>query len=75
MESKLIKIGGLWINKSKDGKTTYLSGNFGFAKILVFKNDKRNDKDPDYSMMIAEKPKPEPEENGNRQAPDDDVPF
>jgi hypothetical protein len=54
MDSKIINITGLWINKSKDG-AQYLSGNLGMAKVLVFKNKNKrpNSKDPDYNVCMA----------------------
>lgn len=55
MDNNLIRIGGLWINKTKDN-VQYLSGNWGSSiKILVFKNkNKRSDsKDPDYQIFLA----------------------
>jgi hypothetical protein len=56
MENKnLIKVGGLWINKSKEN-VQYLSGNWGpGVRLLVFKNShKRPDsKDPDYNLFLA----------------------
>lgn len=55
MENNLIRIGGLWINKSKDGNQ-YLSGNLGATvKVLIFKNkNKRPDSnDPDYTAFLA----------------------
>ena len=72
MDSKPIRLGGLWLNTSKSG-IKYMSGSFGFAQILVFKNDnKQKDNDPDYTICIAEKPQ---KENGRKQDDDDDVPF
>jgi len=62
MSDELIKLGGLWINK-KQGKEDFLAGNFGMARILVFKNSFKalGSNEPDYVMYIAsQKPKPEP---------------
>jgi hypothetical protein len=51
MES--IKVGALWLQKDKNGKT-YMSGNVGETKIVVFKNNyKKEDKHQDY--LIYEK--------------------
>lgn len=49
-----IKLGGLWLNKTRDGKE-YLSGNInGNVKILIFKNDYRSeDKHPTHVMYLA----------------------
>ena len=43
-------IGALWLQKSKDGKS-YLSGNIQGQKVVVFKNEHKNeDKHPDYRV-------------------------
>ena len=51
-----VKIGGLWVNKTKQGKT-YLSGTLGYdAMIEVWPNVKREGtKDPDYTINIVQK--------------------
>lgn len=50
---QMISIGGLWVNKSKDGNT-YLAGYFNGARLLIFKNNfKEQEKQPDYVMYIA----------------------
>ena len=60
-KTPLIKIGGVWENKTKAGDT-YLAGTFGFAKVLIFANKyKETDKHPDYNVYITAKPKPEEE--------------
>lgn len=52
--SELVKLGGLWRNQTKDGKT-YLSGNFGGAKVLIFPNGfKTEDNQPDYTLSITQ---------------------
>ena len=51
----MMKLTGLWKSKTKDGKT-YLSGNLGNIKVLVFTNDyKKKDSDPDYNLFFAPK--------------------
>jgi len=51
--SDKVRIGGLWLNTTRDGKT-YMAGNLGQARLLVYKNDyKRGENDPDYVMYIA----------------------
>jgi hypothetical protein len=49
-----IKLGGLWLNKTRDGKE-YLSGNLnGNVKILIFKNDYRTaENQPTHVMYLA----------------------
>lgn len=52
----MIEISGLWLNESKDGKTKYLVGYMGSAKILIFKNNyKKEDKHPDWIMYVDAK--------------------
>jgi hypothetical protein len=65
-------LGGLWLNKSKAGKT-YMSGRLGTGgKVMVFKNPhKRKDSDPDYYLMLGEWERGE----GGRKSQDDDDPF
>jgi len=54
----MINATGLWLNKTKDGKS-YMSGTMGGVKVLIFKNEKKTeDKHPDYQLCFAEnKPK------------------
>jgi len=63
--SDKVRIGGLWLNQTKDGRS-YMAGNFGQGRILVYKNDyKRGENDPDYVMYIAarqQQSEPEAEE-------------
>lgn len=55
MQSDLVNMGGLWKNVSASG-TEYLSGSFGNAKMMVFKNDKKdNENAPDYRVCFANK--------------------
>lgn len=84
--SDLINLGALWLNE-KDGKK-YMSGYLGDARLLVFKNDhKDNDKAPDYRVLIGKGKKQQEYEagkagdgnqggsRGGRQDGGDDVPF
>ena len=64
----MLKIAGLYKNKSKAGQT-YLSGKFSSgsgARLLVLPNpDKKapDDKLPDFAVyLVEEKPKPQPTE-------------
>ena len=61
--SDLIKVGGLWKNKDKNGYD-YFSGNFTYGtKLLVMTNSyKDKENDPDYMVYIAQKEKKESEE-------------
>ena len=60
--SDLIKVGGLWKNKDKNGND-YFSGNFTYGtKLLVMTNSyKDKDNAPDYMVYIAQKDKKESE--------------
>lgn len=53
----LKKIGGLWQRASKQNKQ-YLAGSIdlgalGESKIMVFKNEKKKDKQPDYTISLV----------------------
>jgi len=52
----MIKISGLWVNQDKNGHM-YMSGYFGEAKIIIYKNKYKTDenKQPDYNLFVAEK--------------------
>ena len=53
-KSEMVRLGGLWKNETKDGKT-YLSGTFGGARLMIFPNGfKEKDNDPDYVVTIAQ---------------------
>ena len=58
-----VKIGGLWKKESKDG-TVFYQGNLSYSSnILIFKNKfKRNERDPDLLLYIAQKLKKEKKE-------------
>ena len=50
-----IKATGLWLNKTKDGKT-YFSGTMGQMNVQIFPNDfKTKDNHPDLQMYFVEK--------------------
>lgn len=79
MADTKVKLGSLWSNESKNG-ATYLSGNLGDAKILVFPNSfKKEPKHPDFIVYIASRekkaadaePTPEPSDYTERG----DIPF
>ena len=61
--SALIKIGGLWQNKDKNGND-YFSGGFTYGtKLLVMSNTfKDKDNEPDFIVYVGKKDKPEAEE-------------
>lgn len=66
--SDLVRLTGLWVNESKDGKK-YMAGNLGMARVMVFKNDhKEKDSDPDYVLLLGAKE--------NRDQPqEEEIPF
>jgi hypothetical protein len=51
-EEKKKAIGGLWLNEGKNGKK-YMSGSVNGQKIIIFKNDfkQEGDKSPDYKIF------------------------
>lgn len=52
----LIDLCGLWKKEGKKGP--YLSGVIGGVYINVFQNtNKKNDKEPDYRVCLAQRPK------------------
>lgn len=74
MDNNMIKLTGLWINKSGGGET-YMGGNLGASRLLMFKNSykKPDNKEPDYILYIAPAAK---QENSKPQAQaDNDIPF
>lgn len=57
--SKMLQLGGLWINESKKGEK-YMVGYLGNLRLLVFKNQyKEEEKHPDYIMYVDEKDREE----------------
>ena len=72
-ESNMIPIGGLWASTAASG-VKYLSGSLGFAKILIFRNERKEpgSNAPDYTMYIA--PAKKREATTEQEGPDG-VPF
>jgi len=59
----LVKATGLWTGKDKNGNPT-LSGNLGGARVLIFKNNyKEEEKHPDYIMYFGQNEKKKDEPN------------
>ena len=53
-QSTMLRVGGLWRNQSKDGKT-YLAGSVGGLRVFVFENKfKDGENDPDYILSVAQ---------------------
>ena len=56
----MLEIAAVWENIDKNGKK-YFSGNLGNSKLLILQNKykKEGSKEPDYRVVICEKPKKE----------------
>ncbi|MGV8123965.1 MAG: hypothetical protein AB2L14_29800 [Candidatus Xenobiia bacterium LiM19] len=79
MSKQWLKLGGLYLNTSKDGRK-YFAGYLGNCKICIFKNeDKQGEKDYDYNMMLTERPPKKSDNGSGEQAParqqEEEVPF
>ena len=51
------KIGALWSKKTSEGKeyfTGVISDLRGEIQIVVFRNDKKNENQPDYDILLSE---------------------
>ncbi len=73
------KIGALWLRQTQDG-IKYFSGVIqdlsGDINIAVFRNDKKEkDNQPDYNIVLSEKPKPTPQPQPEGGPGPDDIPF
>ena len=82
-ESKLVALGGLWESTDKSG-SPYFSGRLGMAKILIFRNRKKeSEKQPDYMIYVApwedrggeNRGKSAPREADPAAPQDDELPF
>jgi len=65
MEDKtMIKMGGLWENKDKNGDI-YYSGSLGNGRVMIFKNKyKEKENQPAYNLFIAENKKEDSDSKG-----------
>jgi len=75
-KDNMVFLGGLWANRDKNGQI-YFSGYLGSAKLLIFRNKNKTDKQPDYYMQLVNKPR-----DNETVSPDDlekelgdDIPF
>jgi hypothetical protein len=51
-DHELLKLTGLW--KGKTDKGTFLAGKLGVARLLIFKNNrKQKDNEPDYIAYLG----------------------
>lgn len=76
--NNLVRLGGLWLNKTASGKQ-YMAGNLGpGAKLLVFRNERKtNAGQPDYILYVTAK-QPDNAQASTQQAQpelDEDIPF
>ena len=74
------RIGVLWVKQSKDKvryhKGTLDLGALGNVEIAIFPNkDRKNDKAPDYYIVLSEPAQAKPEEKVPAEDPEDDPPF
>jgi len=73
------RVGALWANKAKESGKSYLAGYidlgiFGQAKVVIFKNDKKEkENQPDYNVVLSE-PK-EVADYDDSMADDSELPF
>lgn len=76
-KNKQNDIGALWLRKSKDGKTTYLTGVINGIPVVVFKNTFKTEEKHPYFRVYKQEPKPPTgKDNKTKSAADDtDVPF
>lgn len=78
----MIKLCGLWKNKTKDGKVYYSGGLTYSTNLLLFSNaykENPDDKKPDLILYIGKKEKKEDKQNPKSQDSEDpgseDIPF
>jgi hypothetical protein len=75
MASDLIKLGGLWTNKDKNGKT-YLTGKFSpTVKILIFKNEYRESENHPTHVMYLSQVETQPGDENKQPEPEEDEFF
>lgn len=72
-QNDMIRLTGIWKNKSKAGKT-YLSGLMSpTSRLLIFPNEhKAKDSDPDYIAFLAPNEKREEPGQGKQPPQEDD---
>ncbi|MFZ1415496.1 MAG: hypothetical protein WAS73_13080 [Defluviicoccus sp.] len=66
--SNLIRLTGLYENRSQKTGEVYFSGVLGGAKILLLKDSRAGEGQPGWALMIAERPaKPAGTSEGERR--------
>lgn len=69
----MLKVAGLWLNKSAKGET-YFTGTLGNVRVVILKNNfKEKEAEPDYNMYFDERKKKETPESGVAES--NDNPF
>jgi hypothetical protein len=58
-ESGLIRICGLWQGKTRKGENMMSGTLLPGVTVFIFKNNKQTDKQPDFTLCIAQKEKKE----------------
>ena len=75
MASDMIKLGGLWTNKDKNGKT-FLTGKLSpQVKILIFKNEYREAENQPTHVMYLSQVEAQPGEENKKTEPEEDEFF
>lgn len=79
-EQSMIKLCGLWKNKTKDGKVYYSGGLTYSSNLLLFSNaykESPDDKKPDLILYIGKKEKKEdnPKTQESEDPGSEDIPF
>ncbi len=75
MASDMIKLGGLWTNKDKNGKT-FLTGKLSpQVKILIFKNEYREAENQPTHVMYLSQVEAQPGEDNKKPEPETDEFF
>jgi hypothetical protein len=70
-KTPMVKLCGLWANKSHGGEK-YYSGFLGGVKVLMFRSKSDHPNAPTYNIFIAEKPQDEGGYRKKRRGDDDD---
>lgn len=71
----MVFLGGLWANRDKNGQI-YFSGYLGSAKLLIFRNKNKTDKQPDYYMQLVNNKRGDSSvSSDDLEQEHDDIPF
>jgi len=76
MDTKMIKLTGLWKNETKNGEAFYSGSLCPGARLLLFKNGfKKGDRDPDLVLYIAPADRQERERTQTTSQGGEETPF